>query len=72
MVDIQQKGDTVVVLASIMGVIKQERLNFLEEELQLMSAPENNELDSVHWAIKRVNLAQLIQEKQLIEIINML
>lgn len=71
-VDIQQKGDTVVVLASIMGVIKQERLNLLEEELQLMSAPENNELDSVHWAIKRVNLAQLIQEKQLIEIMNML
>ena len=66
--NIQQKSDTIVVT----GVIRQERLNQLETELQLLSAPENNELDSVHWAIKQVNLAQLIQEKQLFEIRNVL
>ena len=71
-VDIAQKSDTIVVTASISHVIRQEKLNFLEEELQLLSAPESNELDSVHWAIKRVNLPQLIQEKKLIEIIDML
>lgn len=70
--NIQQKSDTIVVTAAISGVIRQEWLNQLESELQLLSAPENNELDCVHWAIKQVNLVQLIQEKQLIEIVNML
>lgn len=71
-VDIVQKSDTIVVTASISHVIRQEKLNLLEKELQLLSAPENNELDAVHWAIKRVNLPQLIQEKKLIEIIDLL
>lgn len=71
-VDIVQKSDTVIVTASISHVIRQEKLNLLEQELQLLSAPENNELDCVHWAIKRVNLPQLIQEKKLIEIMDML
>ena len=70
--DIRLKGETVVVMASIMHVIRQERLNALENELQLLRAPENNELDSVHWAIKRVNLPQLIKEQKLIEIMDML
>ena len=61
-----------MVTASISHVIRQEKLNLLEKELQLLSAPENNELDAVHWAIKRVNLPQLIQDKKLIEIIDML
>jgi DNA repair exonuclease SbcCD ATPase subunit len=68
-VDIRQKSDTIIVTASISHVIRQEKLNALESELQLFRAPENNELDCVHWAIKRVNLPQLIQEKKLIEII---
>ena len=71
-VDIRQKSDTIIVTASISHVIRQEKLNALESELQLLRAPENNELDSVHWAIKRVNLPQLIQEKKLIEIMDML
>ena len=71
-VDIVQKSDTIVVTASISHVIRQEKLNHLEKELQLLSAPENNELDAVHWAIKRVNLPQLIQEKKLIEIMDLL
>lgn len=71
-VDIVQKSDTIVVTASISHVIRQEKLNLLEKGLQLLSAPENNELDAVHWAIKRVNLPQLIQEKKLIEIIDLL
>jgi len=71
-VDIRRKSDTIIVTASISHVIHQEKLNSMERELQLLSAPENNELDSVHWAIKRVNLPQLIQEKKLIEIIDML
>lgn len=71
-VDISQKSDTIIVTASISHVIRQEKLNALESELQLLRAPENNELDSVHWAIKRVNLPQLIQEKKLIEIMDML
>lgn len=71
-VDIVQKSDTIVVTASISHVIRQEKLNLLEKELQLLSAPENNELDAVHWAIKRVNLPQLIQEKKLIEIMDLL
>ena len=71
-VDIRQKSDTIIVTASISHVIRQEKLNALEGELQLLRAPENNELDSVHWAIKRVNLPQLIQEKKLIEIMDML
>lgn len=70
--DIVQKSDTIVVTASISHVIRQEKLNCLEKELQLLSAPENNELDAVHWAIKRVNLPQLIQEKKLIEIMDVL
>lgn len=61
-----------IVTASISHVIRQEKLSLLEQELQLLSAPENNELDCVHWAIKRVNLPQLIQEKKLIEIMDML
>ena len=71
-VDIRQKSDTIIVTASISHVIRQEKLNALESELQLLRAPENNELDIVHWAIKRVNLPQLIQEKKLIEIMDML
>ena len=71
-VDIRQKSDTIIVTASISHVIRQEKLNTLESELQLLRAPENNELDSVHWAIKRVNLPQLIQEKKLIEIMDVL
>ena len=71
-VDIRQKSDTIIVTASISHVVRQEKLNALESELQLLRAPENNELDSVHWAIKRVNLPQLIQEKKLIEIMDML
>lgn len=71
-VDIRQKSDTIIVTASISHVIRQEKLNALESELQLLRAPENNELDCVHWAIKRVNLPQLIQEKKLIEIMDML
>lgn len=71
-VDIVQKSDTIVVTASISHVIRQEKLNLLEKELQLLSAPENNELDAIHWAIKRVNLPQLIQEKKLIEIMDLL
>ncbi len=71
-VDICQKSDTIIVTASISHVIHQEKLNSMERELQLLSAPENNELDSVHWAIKRVNLPQIIQEKKLIDIMDML
>ena len=71
-VDIVQKSDTVIVTASISHVIRQEKLNLLEQELLLLSAPENNELACVHWAIKRVNLPQLIQEKKLIETMDML
>ena len=41
-VDIVQKSDTIVVTASISHVIRQEKLNCLEKELQLLSAPENN------------------------------
>ena len=67
-----RKSDTIIVTASISHVIRQEKLNALESELQLLRAPENNELDCVHWAIKRVNLPQLIQEKKLIEIMDML
>lgn len=71
-VDIRQKSDTIIVTAAISHVIRQEKLNSLETELQLLSAPENNELDCIHWAIKRVNLPQLIQEKKLIEIMDVL
>ena len=71
-VDIRQKSDTIIVTASISHVIQQEKLNALESELQLLRAPENNELDRVHWAIKRVNLPQLIKEKKLIEIMDVL
>ena len=71
-VDIRQKSDTIIVTASISHVIRQEKLNALESELQLLRAPENNELDSVHWAIKRVNLPKIIQEKKLIEIMDVL
>ena len=71
-VDIRQKSDTIIVTASISHVVRQEKLNALESELQLLRAPENNELDCVHWAIKRVKLPQLIQEKKLIEIMDML
>lgn len=71
-VDIQEKSNTIIVTASISHVIRQEKLNCLETELQLLSALENNELDCIHWAIKRVNLPQLIQDKKLIEIIDML
>ena len=71
-VDIRLKSDTIIVTASISHVIQQEKINTLESELQLLRAPENNELDSVHWAIKRVNLPKLIQEKKLIEIMDIL
>ena len=71
-VDITEKSNTIIVSASISHVIRQEKLNCLEEELQLLRAPENNELDNVHWAIKRVNLPQLINEKKLIEIMDVL
>ena len=71
-VDIRQKSDTIIVTASISHVIRQERLNLLEDELKLLSAPENNEFDCIHWAIKRVNLPHLIQEKKLIEIMDVL
>lgn len=67
-VDIRQKNVT----SSLSHVIRQEKLNALDSELQLLRAPEDNELDSVYWAIKRVNLSQHIQEKKLIEIMDML
>ncbi|MCC8103308.1 MAG: hypothetical protein LIP11_13995 [Clostridiales bacterium] len=71
-VDIRQKSDTIIVVASIFQVIQQEKLNLLEKELHLLSAPENNELDCVHWAIKRVNLPLLIKEKKLIDFMQVL
>ena len=55
-VDITEKSNTIIVTASISHLIRQEKLNCLEDELQLLRAPENNELDDVHWAIKKVNL----------------
>lgn len=66
--DIQIKGDAVIVLATQLLPIQQERLNCLEQELRLLSAPENNELDCVHWAIKKVNLLQLIEEQKLLSV----
>jgi len=65
--DIQQKGDVITVMAAGLRPIQQERLNQLEKELQLLSAPESNELDCVHWAIKKVNLTQVLTEHKLLE-----
>ena len=48
-VDIRQKSDMNIVSASISHVIRQEKLNALESELQLLRATENNELDNINW-----------------------
>ncbi|MCI2154393.1 MAG: hypothetical protein LKK26_06565 [Solobacterium sp.] len=66
--DIKMKGDSIIIQYSTTQQILQERLNELEEELCLKSAPERNELDCVHWAIKKVNLIQVIQEQNLFQV----
>ena len=60
-IDIQEHGDLIQLRYQLMQQIPQEQLNMLVEELQLKAAPERNELDEVHWAIKKVNLLQILQ-----------
>lgn len=59
-VNIEELGDVIRITHSPLRPIQQEILNGLEKELKLKSAAEINELDVVHWSIKKVDIMQIL------------
>lgn len=59
-IDIKEFGDIIRVKHSVFKRIEQQSLNEMVEELDLKTAPERNELDVIHWSIKRADLLQIL------------
>lgn len=58
--ELKDFGEYIQVSYVIFNQIKQQRLNELADSLKLKMAPDVNELDVVHWSIKKVNLMDVL------------
>lgn len=59
-INMEELGDVIRIMHTPLQPIQQELLNGLERELDLKAAAEINELDVVHWSIKKVDIMQIL------------
>lgn len=60
-IDAKEFGDVIRIAHSNLQPISQQYLNEIAEELLLKTSPERNELDVVHWSIKRADLLHILK-----------
>lgn len=59
--NMEELGDVIRITHSPLHPIQQEILNGMTRELDLKAAAERNELDVVHWSIKKVDIMQILK-----------
>lgn len=60
--DVKVQDNGIKVYYQILNWIPQQRLNDLAMQLGLGSATSFNELNRMHWAIKRINMVEVLRE----------
>ena len=59
-IDVKKSAGNIYISFNPKYEISQDKINSLSKELGLSSTPEINELDIIHWTIKKINMMDVL------------